>query len=132
MGAAHHEEWRLKAHGQDWRRVEQQPSRTGEEKSERAEQQQPGEERRGEQQQPGEKRRAAAARRGEETSQERRGDESSSSQERRERAEQQPLVYILQTLVGQIGSPTTHLEAQSGKPKEGSAQPGRAAPWSDD
>ena len=43
-----------------------------------------------------------------------------------------PPVYILKTLVGQIGSPTTHLEAQSGKPKEGSAQPGRAAPWSDD
>ena len=43
-----------------------------------------------------------------------------------------PPVYILQTLVGQIGSPTTHLEAQSGKSKEGSAQPGRAAPWSND
>ena len=78
VGAAHHEERRLEAHGEDWRLVEQQPSRTGEEK--------------------------------------------------RERAEQQPHVYILQTLVGQIGSPTTHLEAQSGKPKEGSAQPGRAAP----
>jgi len=53
---------------------------------------------------------------------------SRTGEEKRERAEQQPHVYILQTLVGQIGSPTTHLEAQSGKPKEGSAQPGRAAP----
>jgi hypothetical protein len=79
VGAAHHEEWRLEAHGEDWRRVEQQPSRTGE-KRERAKQQQPGEEKR-----------AAAARRGEESSssQERRGEESSSSQERR-REQQQP------------------------------------------
>ena len=36
VGAAHHEERRLEAHGEDWRRVEQQPSRTGEEKRERA------------------------------------------------------------------------------------------------
>jgi Mg-chelatase subunit ChlI len=79
VGAAHHEEWRLEAHGEDWRRVEQQPSRTGE-KRERAKQQQPGEEKR-----------AAAARRGEKSSssQERRGEESSSSQERR-REQQQP------------------------------------------
>jgi len=53
---------------------------------------------------------------------------SRTGEEKRERAEQQPPVYILQTLVGQIGSPATHLEAQSGKPKEDSAQPGRAAP----
>ena len=38
VGAAHHEERRLEAHGEDWRRVEQQPSHTGE-KRERAEQQ---------------------------------------------------------------------------------------------
>jgi hypothetical protein len=165
VGAAHHEEWRLEAHGEDWRRVEQQPSRTGE-KRERAKQQQPGEEkraaaaRRGEEssssQEPGEETRAAAARRGEESSssQERRGEQQQPGEERRgeqqqpgeetraaaarrgeERkssSSQEPLVYILQTLVGQIGSPTTHLEAQSGKPKEGSAQPGRAALWSDD
>ena len=122
VGAAHHEERRLEAHGEDWRLVEQQPSRTGEEKRERAEQQQPGEEKR-----------AAAARRGEESSSspERRREQqqpSRTGEEKRERAEQQPPVYILQTLVGQIGSPTTHLQAQSGKPKEGSAQPGRAAP----
>ena len=107
MGAAHHEERRLEVHGEDWRRVEQQPSRTGEEKRERAEQQQPGEERR-----------AAAARR---------GDESSSSQERRrEKEQQQPgasCIYITNP-----SGPNWQPNYSPGSRKPSQASPKKAVP----